>query len=91
MKRVFVGVFLILAVLLYGCGHIEEKYVASEDDLNDIFDLLEKIEDKVDSMVEKGHATKEELVELQDDIDVLRSAMEYDFSDEDYDETLFLR
>ena len=53
--------------------------------------MLEEIEDKVDGMVEKGNATKGELVELQKDIEDLKSELEYSFFDESSDETLFLR
>lgn len=91
MKVVFICVFLVQTILLCSCGHREERYVVSNDDLTSIFYLLEEIEDKVDGMVEKGNATKGELVELQEDIEDLKSELEYSFFDESSDETLFLR
>ena len=79
-SNLIVGVCL--AASLCGCNEPSQRI--SESELNDVFTSVEQIEDKVDNLIGKGSANKEELLDLQEDIQRLHSELEDGFYDDVY-------
>lgn len=79
-KKVIVLIVSCLTFSLYSC--IQRTQRIYESDLENMFTSVEKIEEKVGNLVNKGYANEEELLDLKDDVENLRFELENDFFEE---------
>ena len=82
MRALYLIVSICIATFLCGCSDPTQRI--SESNLNDVFTSVEQLEDKVDNLIVKGSANKEELLDLQEDIQRLHSDLEDSFYDDGY-------
>jgi|GEM_PF-6356894 hypothetical protein len=82
MKKATFTLFLSM-VLLYSCK--EQTYSIKESDLDDMYSSVEDMEYIIDSLLSQGHANKDGLLELKDEIDSLHSIMDETIYEDEFE------
>lgn len=73
MKKATFTLFLSMVLL---CCCKEQTFSVNESDLDDMYSLVEDMENKIDSLLSQGHANKNELLELKEEVESLHSIMD---------------